>query len=118
MQTTNHLAQITNPALTDAMQNILASDNPILFFQLMIPSLIAFIFVVGTLVFFGMLVFGGIQWMTAGGDKAALEGARGKVVSSLIGLFILFSSYVIIKLFELLFGINIIELDLGFLFIG
>ena len=42
------------------------------------------------------LLWGGVQWVTAGGDKDAVEKARKKIIGALIGLAIVFSSYAIL----------------------
>ena len=70
-------------------------------------------FVIGTVIFVFTFITGAIQWITSGGDKTALEGARGRISNALIGLVILFASYAIIKLIEAFFGVNILELDIG-----
>ncbi|SRR5258708_3564698 len=109
----NYLAQINNPAL-GALGNTNA-DSGINFFKQLIPSFIGLAFVVGTILFFFMLLFGSIQWITSGGDKAALEGARGRISQALIGIIVLFSVFAIIKLVEGFFGINILAIDIGLL---
>ena len=60
-------------------------------------------------------MIGGIQWMTAGGDKAAIEQARGKVTNALVGLVILFSTFAIILAIETFFGVDILTIDIGVL---
>ena len=106
----NYLAQITNPALGNL-------DNPsnrgIGFFQQLIPALIGLAFVGGSLIFFFMLVLGAIQWITSGGDKAAVEGARGRITQALVGIILLFSVFAIVKLIETFFNINILSIDIG-----
>lgn len=61
---------------------------------------------------FIFLLWGGIQWITAGGDKDAVEKARKKIAQALIGLAIVFSSYVILYVLRTLFNINIIGFTL------
>ena len=104
---------ITNPALSDRLQ----AFSGIEFFQKLLPNLIGLIFVIGVIIFFFILVIGGIQWISSGGDKAAIEQARGKVVNALIGIVILFSAFAIVKLLESFFGTNILTLDIGNLII-
>lgn len=102
---------ITNPLLPPALQSGLGID----YFQKLIPALISLIFVIGTLIFFFMLLIGGVQWITSGGDKAGVESARGRITSALIGLVILFSTFAIAKLIETFFGISILTLDIDVL---
>lgn len=109
----NHLAakELTNPALGPSLQAMVS--EPITFFQAAIPALITLAFIVGSIVFVFMLIVGGIQWMGASGDKAALEAARGRIVQALIGIVILFSAYAIVALIEVFFGTNLTLLNLA-----
>ena len=69
--------------------------------------------VIGALIFLFILIIGAIQWMTSGGDKASLEGAKGKISNAFIGLVILFATFAIMLLIENFFGIKILSLDIG-----
>lgn len=62
----------------------------------------------GALAFLVFLIWGGLEWMIAGGDKAKIDNAQHKISNALIGLGILVGSYAIIKLVEGLFQINIL----------
>ena len=77
-----------------------------------VSGLISFIMIIAALVFFFMLVLGGIQWMLSGGDKAGAEAARGKITAALIGLVIVFSAWAIVQLVNAVFGVNILNLNL------
>lgn len=65
-------------------------------------------FVIAGLLVFGYLVWGGIQWITAGGDKANLESARGRISNALVGLAIIAASYAVILLLEYFLGYDIV----------
>ncbi len=104
-----YLSQITNPALGPDLNK----NTGLTFFQQLIPSLVGLAFVVGALVFFFMLLISGIQWVSSGGDKGAIESARGRLAQALIGIVILFSVYALIKLIENFFGVSILVLDIG-----
>jgi hypothetical protein len=71
---------------------------------------ITVILVVAGLIFFFMLVVGGLRWILSGGDKAATESARGQITAALIGLVIVFSAWAIATLISNIFGISILEL--------
>lgn len=58
-----------------------------------------------------LLVYGGIRWITSGGDKAGIEGARNTIVYALIGIIIIFLSYSILRLIGSIFGINLIRIS-------
>lgn len=99
---------ITNPALGNA-----GNQTGLQFLQSFIPGLIGLSFVAGTVIFFFILIFGAIQWISSGGDKQGLEGARSKVTNAIIGLVILFSLWVVLGLIDSFFNIKIMRLDIG-----
>lgn len=70
------------------------------------------IVVVAGLIFFFMLVIGGLRWVLSGGDKAATESARGQITAALIGLVIIFSAWAIAKLVEVVFGVSILNVSI------
>jgi len=99
---------LTNPVLGNLGKQTGAS-----FFAKFIPSAIGLAFIVGSLVFFAMLVWGAIEWISSGGDKQHLEGARGRITNALIGIVILFAAYAILNVIEIFFGIKILTLDIS-----
>lgn len=109
------LAQgITNPALDPAIRGLTGAG----FLQNLLPRLIGVAFIIGALVFLFVMIIGAIQWMTSGGDKAAIEMARGKIANALIGIVILFSLFAVFALVGDFFGINLLQIDLGPLKVG
>lgn len=81
-------------------------------FGTLIGALLKLILVVASLVFFFILVMGGINWILSGGDKAKTEGARNQITAALVGLVIVFSAWAIIQLIYTFFGVNILELTI------
>ncbi len=81
-----------------------------------VPSLVSALIrgalVVAAIVFFFILVIGGIKWIASGGDKAATEGARNQITAALIGLVIVFAAWAIVQLIQVFFGVNIFSLTL------
>lgn len=71
------------------------------------------ILVIAGLIFFFMLVVGGLRWVMSGGDKAATEGARSQITAALIGLVIVFSAWAIAQLLSNIFGIDLLNLNFG-----
>ena len=111
----NTTPSITNPIFgTGGLSNLLKTENPgVSFVQALLPSLVTLVLIVGVVVFFFMLVIGAIQWISSGGDKNGLEGAKGKITAALIGIVVLFSVFAIIKAIETFFGISILTLDIS-----
>jgi hypothetical protein len=77
-----------------------------------ISGLIRGALVVAAIVFFFILVIGGIKWIASGGDKAATEGARNQITAALVGLVIVFAAWAIVALINTFFGINVFSLSL------
>jgi hypothetical protein len=103
------VAQITNPVIKNSAINDQTGNE---FFKQLVPNLVGLAFVGGVLIFFFMMLVGAIQWITAGGDKASLETARGRVTSAIVGVILLLSTFVIIKIIEQFFNVHILTLDI------
>lgn len=63
-----------------------------------LATVIQFLFVIAVILALGFLVYGGIRWITSGGDKAGVETARNTIIASIIGLIVVFLAYMIINL--------------------
>ena len=63
-----------------------------------INKMLRFVLIISTLLVFGQLIIGGLQWITSGGDKGKIEAARGKLIAAVIGLIIVASSFAILQL--------------------
>ena len=72
-----------------------------------ISGAISLILIVASIIFFFMLVIGGIKWILSGGDKGQTEAARNQITAALIGLVIVFAAWAIATLIGNLFGITI-----------
>jgi len=77
-----------------------------------ISGLIRGSLVVAAVIFFFMLVIGGIKWIASGGDKGQTEGARNQITAALVGLVIVFAAWAIVQLIQTFFGINIFNLTI------
>ena len=73
-----------------------------------ISSVFGFLLIVAGLLAFAMLIIGGIQMITSGGDKAGLETARNRIVHAIIGLIVVFSAWAITILLQNFLGITIL----------
>jgi len=102
---------ITNPVLPTSVVGS-SGNSGVTFLQKAIPAAITLGLITGVLVFFFMLITGAIQWISSGGDKQAVEAARGKVANAIIGLIILFAIFAIIQLLNTFFGLKLFELTL------
>lgn len=78
----------------------------------LVSGAIQFVLVAASIIFFLMLVVGGVKYILSGGDKAHTEGARSQITAALIGLVIVFSAWAIASLVNAFFGINIFNLKI------
>ncbi|MEK7551535.1 MAG: hypothetical protein AAB532_02955 [Patescibacteria group bacterium] len=62
-----------------------------------IVGLINLIFILSVIVALLYLIWGGFKWLTSGGDKTAVQGAREHIVAAIVGLVIIFMSYFILN---------------------
>jgi len=100
--------KIGNPALSDELQ----AFSGIEFFNALVPNLITLLFIAAVVVALVFLIIGAIKWITSGGDKTAVESARGTITSAIIGLVVVFSVYAILRLIGYFFHLELLEFDL------
>jgi hypothetical protein len=101
--------EINNPALPGGLVDLSGSD----FFGRLIPALLSFALVVGTIFFVSYLIYGGIQWISSGGDKMKIEQARSKISNALVGVIVLLAFFAILNLVECFFGIGLRQIEVG-----
>lgn len=70
--------------------------------------------IIAALLAFFYLILGGIQWITAGGDKAGMEAARNKITHAIVGLIIVGAAWAIMLLVQNFLGVSIIGGTLNF----
>lgn len=107
---TQLLAQDASPFTNPIIGPITPGKGGVEFLQVFIPNLIVLGFIVGALVFLFILIIGAIQWMASGGDKAAVEAARGKITNAIIGIIILFALFAILGIVGRFLGIEALQL--------
>ena len=61
----------------------------------LINASISFLLIIAIIAALFFLIWGGVQYTTSGGDKAATQAARDKIVAALIGLALTFGAYLI-----------------------
>lgn len=96
---------ITNPSINERFgANPNAAKSGSIFVTYFIYIWNAAMVVGGIIVLF-YFIQGSIEWITAGGDSAKIQKARDRLIQSILGLFILIFSFVIINyISSLLFG--------------
>ncbi len=110
----NFLAQIRNPILPPALgggshPDVSQGGNAL---GLLISNLIGALFIAAFLLAFMTLITSGLQWITAGGDKQALEKARNGITNAIMGLVIVAAAFAIMTLVGRFFGIELTHLTI------
>ncbi len=62
-----------------------------------IGQMVQFLGVLAGSLFFGFLIWGGVQWMTAGGDAAKVKAAQQRIVASIMGITVVLLAYLIVE---------------------
>ncbi len=75
-----------------------------------IGNLVTAAIVLAALVSLAFLIYGGVKWIMSEGDKTAVENARQTVVGAVVGLVIVFVSYLILSIVLKVFGITLTNL--------
>ena len=79
----------------------------------LVSNAINLIIVVALLLVLVFLIIAGVQWIMSGGDKTAVEAARGRLTAAIIGLVIVLASWAIMNIIGTFFGIgNIFSLPI------
>ena len=65
------------------------------------------IIIVAGIASFVYMVYGGIQWVTSGGEKDKLAEAKDKITQAIVGLGVVASAWAVFKLVDYFFGIGI-----------
>lgn len=108
------LAQLTNPVVGRNL-NPGSGAEAVSQFNNVVQVIITSLLVVASVFFVFNFIIGGIKWITSGGDKARIEGARSSILNAVVGLVIVFSVFVILSLLESFFKINLLQIDVGVL---
>jgi len=108
------LTQIRNPVLPPSLgggQNPDVNQGGVALGRL-IGNLIGALFIAGFLLTFMQIIISAIQWITAGGDKQALEKARTGITNAIMGLVIVGATYALMTLVGQFFGMEITNLTI------
>jgi len=96
-------------ANTDTSFDTLKAYTPSQFLRTLINVMLG----IAGVVSFVFLLWGGLQWILAGGDKEGTEKARKKITAALIGLAIVFSAYALLYILRALFNIDLIQVNIA-----
>lgn len=71
-----------------------------------VTRLLPYIFVIAGLLLLLYLVYAGFSYLTSAGDPKAVQAAKGKITSALIGFLIVFVAYWIVQALGIILGIT------------
>lgn len=100
--------QITTPGGYQPGSSIQESTGAV---EKLISNVLVVLTVVAGIAFVLYFLLGGLNWITAGGDKGKIDEARGKITQGLVGLAILAASYVIVKFIESAIGMDLLNIS-------
>ncbi len=103
------LATQASTVWADDITVVQPSQVKILNIGTLIGGIVGVAIIIAALLAFIYLVWGGIEWISSGGDKAGMEAARSRITNAFVGLFIVAAAWAITKLIETFFGITIIS---------
>lgn len=75
-----------------------------------IGAAITFIFVIAVIIALFYLLLGAVKWIFSGGDKAAVEAARGTITAAIVGLVIVFLVFLVFTILLRFFGLGFEEI--------
>jgi hypothetical protein len=105
IQTLQFLDQANKQALPGA-----TTESATIAFSNLLSQVLNIALVIATIAVLFYLIWGAIDWITAGGDKGKTDKAREKITQSIIGLVLLISSMAIIMFVQNLFGYCLINI--------
>ena len=101
------ITQLTNPALpTFGTGGSEASGGLI---ALLIATIWRTMMTLGGIAVLLFLIWGGLSWLTAGGEEAKIEAAKSRIVNALIGMTLLFASAAIVAFVSAVFDFNLLN---------
>ena len=72
----------------------------------LVNDLIKFVLGLAADLTFAFLIWGGIEWITSGGDKQKYEAARNRITAALVGLAIVAAAWALMNIAAKLLGIS------------
>lgn len=105
---------ICNPALDPIIGGCGSNPDGGVSIAVLMANLYRATLVVGGLALLLYLAWGGIGWITAGGDKGKVEEAQHKITNAVMGMAFLVAVIAIVSLLQWALGINLLNPSLNF----
>lgn len=78
-------------------------------FAALLGQILGIVSTIAVIILLIMLLWGGIEWITAGGDKSKIEKARNRITQSILGIIVLASVVVLFMIVQNLLGFQLFE---------
>lgn len=72
----------------------------------LISTGVSVVIIISGILVFVYLVWGGLEWLTSGGDKGKTESARNRITAALVGLAIIAASWALVQIIGYFFGVQ------------
>ncbi len=72
----------------------------------LISTSVSVVIILSGILVFVYLVWGGLEWLTSGGDKTKTENARNRITAALVGLAIIAASWALVQIIGYFFGVQ------------
>lgn len=105
------IAPLHNPAVNRVVGNVMYRQ-PLAIFQVFLRNLIAIAIGFAGVYMFYTFIRGGYEFMSAGGDKEAVQKAQKRIINGTVGMIVVLSIYAITRLVEYVFGISILNFNI------
>jgi hypothetical protein len=100
------VAQITNPVIKGSLGSGSDGGSSL---GIIMGNLYNTLIMVGALATLLYLAWGGINWITAGGDKAKVEGAREKITNAVVGMVAIVGVIAVSNVLSRVFGFDLLN---------
>ena len=77
-----------------------------------IGAIVTFLLIAVAIIALFFLIYGGLRWVTSGGDKGKVDEARKTVIAAIVGLVIAFLAFFILQVVLGFFGLSLNQLTL------
>lgn len=74
----------------------------------LVSNIIRLIFLIAAIAVLFFFLYGGLKWIFSGGDKQQLDAAKNMITAAVIGFAIVALTYIIMRVIETFFGIEIV----------
>ncbi len=76
-------------------------------FGSLVSSILSFVILIAAILVLFYLIWGGVEWITSGGDKGKLEKARQRITSAILGIVVLSGVLAIFSVVQQFLGIEV-----------